>query len=432
MGAAGCGSSEGPAATAAPSTGAPAPSRSEPAASAVPVSPASSSAPGPTGSSSLAPLAEPIVLATRAGLTVVRPAVDGHTGAIEAGRLSPDRSTIVRTASTGTRTTVSWAAASSGATLASTALDGDLSVRAVSRSGDTVALAPAPRTATAEGRTATDLVVAHRGGGIDRFTVPANVDPEAWSVDGQALFVIEYVPAEAPERYVVRRLDLTTHELGDVFSREKELQSPMTGTALLQALSPDGTHLYTLYTRREPGGTAAFVHALDLDAQLATCIDLPAPFGTKGTSDLAITTSPTGAHVYAIDRAAGLLVDVSTADLAVTRSGALDDPEQQSSAAGSAGTAAAATDGTLLVAGGDHLLPIDLTTLAAGPAMTLTAGGPVLGLTVLGDATIAVARPGGITVVDRAGRTTRSLTVAGLADAVDGPPISTLPFTDES
>src|SRR5262245_15711210 len=96
-------------------------------------------------------------------------------------------------------------------------LDGSLTIRAVSYRGDLVALSPDARAVDGRqpGRASTRLVVTSRDGlvPVRTYDVPANVEPEAFSTDGRALFVIQYLPPMNPDRYQVRRFDLTTGEL---------------------------------------------------------------------------------------------------------------------------------------------------------------------------------------------------------------------------
>src|SRR5206468_3501415 len=75
------------------------------------------------------------------------------------------------------------------------------------------------------GRADTDIVVAGRGSASTfRHHLPGNLVPEAFSTDGRALFVIQYSPPLAPDRYRVRRLDVQSGRLDDVASPDKDLQ----------------------------------------------------------------------------------------------------------------------------------------------------------------------------------------------------------------
>jgi hypothetical protein len=165
-------------------------------------------------------------------------------------------------------------------------------------------------------REQTRIVITHLDGTAPQsIDLEANVEPEAFSNDNTALFVIRYAPALHPDRYRVSRLDLATEELGDVFTNEKELQGDMRGIAYTQVGAPDGTKLYTFY--KKPNGEA-FVHVLNLDQQFANCVDLPEGFGADPAA-VAITTTPQGGNVIVVDGAAREMVDVDATKLEVLR-----------------------------------------------------------------------------------------------------------------
>jgi len=206
------------------------------------------------------------------------------------------------------------------------AVDEPLHPRVVSFRGDLVALSPhAPGSDGRQpGRARTSLVVASTDGGSTRtYDLPGNVEPEAFSSDGRALFVIDYLPPLAPDRYQVRRLDLATGAVGPVVSPDGATQGQMPGVARTQVMAPDGSRLYTLYTSQTATGAAyAFVHVLDLDEQWAHCVDLPRPFG-EAPGAMGITIAPDGEDVYVADVAAGRIAAVPTGPLTVERVGRL-------------------------------------------------------------------------------------------------------------
>src|SRR5262249_22005985 len=159
------------------------------------------------------------------------------------------------------------------------------------------------------------------GSSPQRLSLTGNIEPEAFSADGSTIFALDYRPALAPDRYRVRRVDVATGQITDVPSNDKEIRGDMQGVARTQALSPDGRRLYTLYT--VPGAQPrAFVHVLSLDTQTANCVDLPAPFG-RDTGAMALAPSPDGMHLYVAARGHGVLADVDTLGLSVTRTARL-------------------------------------------------------------------------------------------------------------
>lgn len=120
------------------------------------------------------------------------------------------------------------------------------------------------------------------------LTLAGTLEPEALSVDGYQLFVLDH----RPTYYRVRVVTLATGAIDDVSGRDKtEPPEDMVGEAVRAVLSPDGNVLATLY--RGTNGAHPFVHVLHLADGFAYCADLPA-----GRYD-AIARSADGQTVYA-------------------------------------------------------------------------------------------------------------------------------------
>ena len=199
-------------------------------------------------------------------------------------------------------------------------LEGDLAVRVASSDGTRVALLPFEDAHVdpyhPAGRLTTALTVLPTDGGAPQtYELDGNFEPEAFSTSGRSLFVVEYLPPAAPDRYRVRMMDLDTGEVGAVYSADGHLQESMRGTARVQAMDADGTRLYTLYTTDD--GTA-FVHVLDLVEEWAHCVDLPAPIGQSPEHLLAIAASPEDDRVVVVDAQAGV-AELDTTTLTVGR-----------------------------------------------------------------------------------------------------------------
>jgi hypothetical protein len=249
-----------------------------------------------------------------------------------------------------------------GAILSMSHLERGLTIRAVSHNGGMVALGP-PHAAGAGyhpvPRSETVLVVASDGG-QRRYVVPGNVEPEAFSIDTTSLFVLDFTPPMAPVRYQVRQLDLDTGTVVDVNSPDKDLQRAMGATARTQALSPDGTRLYTLYTLlddRSSRERPAFVHVLDLGGKWAHCVHLPRPFGNTPDGPAAMAVSGDGHRLYAYDGTHGIVAEVDTVDLSVVRSSRANAPSAKAAAA------SVVPGGPLVLASGRRVVTVDPTTL---------------------------------------------------------------------
>ena len=216
----------------------------------------------------------------------------------------------------------------------------------------------------AQPRATTSLTVVRTGAKPRSYLVRGNVEPEAFSLSARSLFVIEYTPPTAPDRYRVARIDLTgrhgTVKPHAVRGYEDELQEPMRGTARAQTIAPDGRRLYTLYTRdatpTEPA--ESFVHVLDLENERANCIDLPAEFASSPVG--AVAVSPSGTRLYVVAPAAGALAEIDTASLRVTRTAQLPEPSTEPMV-----RATVAGSTTLYVALAGEVTAVDLTDLTA-------------------------------------------------------------------
>jgi hypothetical protein len=328
---------------------------------------------------------ELLYLGSRTAITAISPR-SGHIRFQEAGAVpSRDWSVLYSATNDGIATTLRTLDPATGTELSSRTIPGVFTVRTVSEDGAAVALSPplppGLDTYHPPAKDPTPLVIVRRDDPEPRvLSVPGNVEPEAFSLEGDALFVIDFVPPLAPERYRVARLDLGTGQVGDVRSNEEELQEPMRGTARAQVMAPDGRRLYTLYTREATATNPpeAFVHVLDLEQQRATCVDLPPEFATHPLGALAV--SPSGTHLYVAAPAASAVAELDTGTLKVTRTA--------TAAVGTIGVTARATaSATTLYLAVDQ----DINALALGDlgvTESWMAPGPVIGLKPSTDGTV--------------------------------------------
>jgi hypothetical protein len=261
---------------------------------------------------------ELLYLGSATGITALAPA-RGHVRFQQTAAVpSRDWSVLYAATNDGERTTLVTLDPATGEELAHRTVGGVFTVRTVSEDGSMVALTPPPPSGTdtyhPAAKDPSPMVIVRRDDPEPQvLSVPGNVEPEAFSLSGDALFVIDFVPPLAPERYRVARLDLTRGTVDDVRSKEEELQEPMRGSARAQAVAPDGRLLYTLYTRdATPDEPAeAFVHVLDLDAETASCVDLPPEFATDPLGAVAVT--PSGTRLFVYSPTVGALAELDTA-----------------------------------------------------------------------------------------------------------------------
>ncbi len=182
-------------------------------------------------------------------------------------------------------------------------LTGALAPRVVAPDGMLVALANPGATPYRPGRRdRTTIVVADAAGQRARLDLPGNLEPEAFDPAGRLLYVLDYVPPVAPDRYRVRVVDLASGTVQPLLTRDKTpvpsgAEEEMRGEGRQAVYDGNRDTLFTLYThqpdhvhtrnlidagaREEAPHVHAFVHTLNLGGQWAYCVDLPAPFGEQ-------------------------------------------------------------------------------------------------------------------------------------------------------
>jgi hypothetical protein len=118
----------------------------------------------------------------------------------------------------GDQSTLNVLDAHTGVQKASVQVPAGLVPAAFSTDGRRIALAPAN---SDTGRDQTRIVIADPSGAVAprTFDLPGNYEPDAFANDNQHLFVLEYQPPVAPERYSVRSLDLETGAVSGLGSR---------------------------------------------------------------------------------------------------------------------------------------------------------------------------------------------------------------------
>lgn len=255
-----------------------------------------------------------------------------------------------------------------GVTTRRATLGGGWLPRVVAAGGAACALsrtAGAPRPAA---RARSPLLVSFDGRQRE-YDLAGVVEPDAFTSDGAGLFVLEWTPAAAPERYRVRLLDLGGGTVGPLLTRDKTAVPPgaeetMSGEGRQQVPSPDGQVLYTLYTHQpghrhtrdllsgRPGNAHAFVHVLHLTQRWAYCLDLPHPFGAGPAAGHAIAASADGREIAVLDATSGSLAWAGTEALAV--SGVVPAPVAKDATASLAYT----PDGTRVLAGAGRTISV--------------------------------------------------------------------------
>ncbi|WP_229071181.1 hypothetical protein [Actinoplanes sp. DH11] len=205
--------------------------------------------------------------------------------------------------------------------------------RAISADGRLCALAPTGPVPVPPARAWSPILVSGPDG-PRKLRLPGVVEPDAFTADGSGLFVLEWLPATAPDHYRVRLLDLATGRLDPLNTRDKTpvpagAEEEMRGEGRQAVLSADRTMLFTLYTHQpghahtrdlvsgRPGNAHAFVHVLHLVDRWAYCLDLPHPFGESPAQAHAIAADTR--HIAVADLGSGKLAYAGAASLTVER-----------------------------------------------------------------------------------------------------------------
>jgi WD40 repeat protein len=342
---------------------------------------------------------ETLLLSTPSGpVSVQAPA--GHVVLSGAGAIaSPDGSVVVSTSTEGGSTIVSAEDPTTGQIITKTDVPGHFEVRAVSPGASQVVLmdpvpassdpwAPVPRERTR-------IVVADPFGHLEprTYDLAGNFEPDAFSSDGNELFLLEYFPADAPALYQVTQLDLSHGRVGPVFGPTKAPTERMPGIRLAQVRAPFGTSLYTLYTSEAPGfaphglpvarnAEVSFVHVLDLAEGFAHCVTLPKLFWHRPGSAEAMALSPDGGHLFVVDSGLGAVTVFDTSTFETQTTTRYGDP-----VAGVTRTSAAVSaDGTMLFVGaGRSIVEIDTGSFAVAKRITTDGDVTGIGLSSKGD-----------------------------------------------
>src|SRR4051812_22180479 len=120
------------------------------------------------------------------------------------------------------------------------------------------------------------LVVAGTSGKVRaRFDLAGDIEPEAFSPEGERVTVIDH---RGPT-YRVDTLDLATGERYPTTNENKDAVGDMAGQRVKGVLSANGNLLATLYQTPGDPEPGAFVHVLDLGGW-TYCVGLPSAFGT--------------------------------------------------------------------------------------------------------------------------------------------------------
>jgi len=388
----------------------------------------SGSSPAPTANADLP--RELLAVETRSGLTLIN--THGGPPAMEARQcVVASDATALASGQTDAAGTLVQVRQADGRVSFDLTVRGQLGPRVVSSGGQYVALASGAASGDVAyrpaGREQTTIVIADRSGERKRLTLPGCVEPEAFSPEGDSLYVLDYLPPADPERYRVRRIDLASGAYGALITRDKQLipagyEEEMRGEGRQAVYSPRHQFLFTLYThqpdhehtrdllsaRAGKPDVHAFVHSLGTAAGFAYCIDLPEPFGRGPAQAHAIALTPSTQHPYVVDASSGTVARLDGEQLTIIGTGSFT-PDVSASPA-----AAAIRNGFLYVGAGETIHLIDISSLAARASWRVPA--PVRGVAISPDGKrLWVGQPDAAIALDAAnGLVQTRLSVPGL------------------
>ncbi|BCJ40824.1 hypothetical protein GCM10010168_48770 [Actinoplanes ianthinogenes] len=322
----------------------------------------------------------PDVLLAETGRGLVRLTPQGTVDYGPAAVLSSDgaRLAVVREG------VLSLIATGTGETIGTTGVPAGWLPRVASPDGRACALSRTAESVVPQGRERTSLLVVVDGR-TREYDLPGVVEPDAFSGDANALFVLEWQPSGAPDHYRVRVLDLGSGKVAPLNTRAKVpvpngAEEQMRGEGR-QAVAA-GNLLLTLYTHQpghrhtrdllsgRPGNAHAFVHVLHLADRWAYCLDLPHPFGEGPAAGHAIAADAEGLAV--VDGTSGQIAYANLETLTIDRTGPAQIP------AGTAAALAFTGDRRALAGAGDRVSVLDRTSGAVTGGWHVPA--PLLGL----------------------------------------------------
>ena len=170
------------------------------------------------------------------------------------------------------------------------------------------------------GRELTTVVVSQPGGERARLDLPGNIEPDAFSPQGEVLFVLDYVPATKPERYRPRAIDLAARKLIPLSTRDGKIvpvgaEQQTRAHRIERLYDPIRAMCYTLYAYQPDA--VAFVDCLHLGERWTHRVALPAPFGQERPGVHAIALAPSGDRLCVVHASSGMVADIDPERLVV-------------------------------------------------------------------------------------------------------------------
>jgi hypothetical protein len=178
--------------------------------------------------------------------------------------------------------------------------------------------------------------------------------------------VLDYVPADRPERFRARVIDLATGQLTPVPARPDSAADEVRAHRVDRVHDPRRSRLFSLYAYED--AALAFVQCLHLREGWRAYVPLPAPFGQErpGVHGIALA----GDRLCVVHAPSGLVADIDPDRLTVTTVDRL-------AAGGQEGK-----PNLGILASGQLVINVDHAVITTGPARKLPTPGPARGLVI--------------------------------------------------
>lgn len=229
------------------------------------------------------------------------------------------------------------------------------------------------------GRERTTVVVSERDGAHARLDLEGNIEPEAFSRDGDVLYVLDYLPAAKPERFRVRAR-------GSLCRSERRRRRGPIGS---RAFTTRGGRCSSRCTptNQTPSPSCKCLH---LGERWVHRLDLPSPFGRERPGVHGIALSASGDRLCVVHAATATVADIDPDRLLVkhvTRLAPAGLPGKPN---------ARITDSGRLVVNVDNVL------VATDPRQEIATPGEARGLALGGNGDVRAGHPSGVVRYDLA------------------------------
>ncbi|MGI8916800.1 MAG: hypothetical protein ACR2JY_24010 [Chloroflexota bacterium] len=254
-----------------------------------------------------------------APLTAIGVATGAAAYTIPADLATPDGLLWIGLHTTAGNTAVTLYAARDGSPVRAFWVPGRYSEGAVSHDSRRLLLVAPPLAADAKPVSELALVDLTSGAVLLYTTLAGRYRADTVDPANNGLYLIAAHPERQHNAYEVTRYDAISKVVSTVADK-RSAQTIMSGYKVNQVWSKTGEWLYSLYL--SPGADGAFIHALNVAARFAVCIDLPGGNASEAQlQQYALAITPAGDRVFAVNPALSVINTFSVGDFGASSSG---------------------------------------------------------------------------------------------------------------